>query len=226
MCGRISQHSDVEAVAKQFGVAESHRPREALEPRYNIAPGAGILAVRLDGQGERELVRLKWGLVPSWSVEPKTSYSTFNAKAETVDSKPAFRAAFKRQRCIVPIDGWYEWAFVPGAKYKQPWYYRRPDGEPLALAGVWDRWTQRETVLETCTVIVCPANRVTSAVHDRMPAILGQEDWAAWLDPTYSPAEAKAMLRPCPNEWITGHPVGQEVSSARNEGPRLCEPNV
>ena len=109
MCGRFALSSQVKAIAKHFGVPEAGVRVEEGTPRYNIAPSMPILAVRLDPTGERELVKLKWGLLPHWSVEPKTSYSTSNARAETVDTKPAFRAAFKRRRCLVPANGWFEW---------------------------------------------------------------------------------------------------------------------
>lgn len=116
--------------------------------------------------------------------------------------------------------------FVPGQKWKQPWYYSAQDAEPLALAGLWERWEQRDVVLETCTVIVCPANTLTAPVHDRMPVILGESDWADWLDPETPPEAAKTMLQPCPEAWIQTYPVSRAVSVARNEGAELIQPVV
>jgi putative SOS response-associated peptidase YedK len=223
MCGRFAQYSDLRTVARRFGVPEARVRAEDGPPRFNIAPSANILAVRLDGEGQRELVRLKWGLVPHWSVEPRTSYSTANARAETVDTKPAFRSAFKRRRCLIPADGWFEWQILPDQKTKQPWYYRGQQDAILALAGLWERWEQGSQVLETCTVIVGEANAIARPVHERMPVILGERDWDTWMNPD-SPAEtAKAMLRPCPEEWIRTYPVSRAVSHPRNEGPQLID---
>ena len=224
MCGRFALSSEVKVLARHFAVAEAGVRVQEGPPRYNIAPSTPILAVRLDPDGQRELVRLKWGLLPHWSVEPKTSYSTVNARAETVDSKPAFRAAFKRHRCLIPADGWYEWQSLPDQKTKQPWFYRSQSGDPLALAGVWEHWQQGEKVIESCSLIVCAANGITSPVHDRMPVILGEANWADWLDPAVPPEAAKTMLRPCPEEWIRTYPVSRLVSVVRNEGPELIEP--
>jgi putative SOS response-associated peptidase YedK len=224
MCGRFTQTSSIHAIAARYDIPEAMWHAQDGPPRYNLAPGAHVLAVRLDAAGRRELTRLKWGLVPRWSVTPKTSYNTSNARAETVDSKPAFRAAFKQRRCLIPADGWYEWAFVPGQKWKQPWYYQARDGQPLAMAGLWDHWQQRDVLLDTCGIVVCAANAVTAPVHDRMPALLGEADWAAWLDPDTPPEDAKALLRPCPEAWLNAWPVSRAVSLAKNEGPGLIEP--
>jgi putative SOS response-associated peptidase YedK len=224
MCGRFAQFSDLRTLATRFGVAEAAVRAVEWPPRYNIAPSTPILAVRLDGEGQRELVRLKWGLLPHWSVEPKTGYSTSNARAETVDTKPTFRAAFKRRRCLIPADGWFEWQLIPDQKYKQPWYYRSQDGEPLGLAGLWEHWQQADTVIESCTIIVCTANAVARAVHDRMPVILGYDGWSDWLDPETPAEAARTMLQPCPEGWIRTHPVNRTVSMVKNEGPGLIEP--
>lgn len=224
MCGRFAQFSSVRVVAKRFGVPENHVRAVEGPPRYNIAPSANILAVRNAEDGERELIELKWGLVPHWSAEPKTSYSTANAKAETVDTKPAFRSAFRSRRCLIPVDGWYEWQLLPDQKFKQPWFYHDPNGHPLALAGLWEHWEHGNQVLETCTVIVCPANELARPVHDRMPVVMGEGDWAAWLDPKLPTEEAKSMLNSCPSNWLAAHPVSRDVSYARSEGPELIRP--
>ena len=224
MCGRFAQSSSVKRVATQFGVPEDHVRAVEGPPRYNIAPSANILAVRNTQDSERELVQLKWGLVPHWSVEPKTSYSTANAKAETVDTKPAFRSAFKSRRCLIPVDGWYEWQLLPDQKYKQPWYYHAADNRPVAVAGLWEHWEHGDQVLESCTLIVCEANDIARPVHDRMPVVLGEADWEAWLDPGLAAGAAKEMLKPCPNDWLSVHAVSRAVSYARNEGPELIRP--
>jgi len=224
MCGRFAQYSDLPSLARRFSVPEDMVRTNEGPPRFNIAPSAQILAVRLDGEGQRELARLKWGLVPHWSVEPKTSYNTSNARAETVDSKPAFRSAFQRRRCLIPADGWYEWQTLPDQKIKQPWYYRGEQEAILAFAGLWERWEHKEVILETCTLIVCAANAIARPVHDRMPVILGEDVLRDWLDPNLPAEAAKAMLRPCPEDWIRTTPVSRAVSITRNEGPQLIEP--
>lgn len=224
MCGRFAQSSSVKAIAKKFGVPEDHVRAVDGSPRYNIAPSANILAVRNAPGGERELIQLKWGLVPHWSPEPQTGYSTANAKAESVDTKPAFRSAFKSRRCLIPVDGWYEWQLLPEQKYKQPWYYHAADGRPAAIAGLWEHWEHGLQVLESCTLIVCAANQLAGRVHDRMPVVLGESDWAAWLDPKLPSAVAKEMLKPCPDEWLQAYKVSRAVSYARNEGPELIKP--
>lgn len=223
MCGRFAQYSPIPKIARYFGVPEPDIFVEA-QPRYNLAPGAHVLAVRAGQDRKRELVRLKWGLVPHWSKEPKTTYSTANARAETVDSKPVFRSAFQHRRCLIPADGWYEWALVPGEKYKQPWYYQNRDGVLLAFAGLWERWEQEDAALESCTIIVGAANELARPVHDRMPVILGEDAWNSWLNPTTPTGSAKKLLEPCPADWLRVHPVSRAVSSARNEGPDLIEP--
>lgn len=224
MCGRIAQYTSASEIARRFEVLQEHILEAEEAPRYNVAPTTNILAVRQGRDGERELVRLKWGLVPHWSVEPTTSYSTVNAKGETVDTKPAFRSAFKSRRCLIPVDGWYEWQLLPDQKFKQPWYYHDPNGQPLALAGLWEHWEHGNQVLETCTVIVCPANELARPVHDRMPVVMGKGDWAAWLDPMLPTEEAKSMLNSCPSNWLAAHSVSRAVSYARSEGPELIKP--
>lgn len=224
MCGRIAQYTSPSEIARRFGVLQEHIRDAEEAPRYNVAPSTNILAVRLGRDGERELVTLKWGLVPPWSAEPTTSYSTVNAKAETVDTKPAFRSAFRSRRCLIPADGWYEWQLLPDQKHKQPWYYYDSKGQPLALAGLWERWEHGNQILETCTVIVCPANELARPVHDRMPVVIGEGDWATWLDPKLQTEEAKSMLNSCPSHWLAAHPVSRAVSYARSEGPELIRP--
>lgn len=226
MCGRFAQYSSVKAIAKHFIVPEGHILAVEGPPRYNIAPSANILAVRNAQDGERELVSLKWGLVPHWSPDPKTAYSTANAKAETVDTKPAFRTAFKSRRCLIPVDGWYEWQLLPDQTFKQPWHYHAADDRPVGIAGLWEHWEHGDQVLESCTLIVCEANALAKRVHDRMPVILDESDWASWLDPAVSPLIAKELLKPCPKDWLRVHPVSRAVSYARNDGPELIRPQV
>ena len=195
----------------------------ALAPRYNIAPSQAVAIVRQTPAGLCELAMVRWGLVPSWSEEPRTAYSTINARAETVDHKPAFRHAFHHRRCLVPADGWYEWQ--PAQPRKLPWYFHRQDGGDFAFAGLWERWEREDQALESCSIIVTAANRLAARIHDRMPVILAPEDYALWLDPQApDPAALKAMLKPCPEAGLTCHRVGLQVNSPKHDDPSLVEP--
>lgn len=189
-----------------------------LAPRYNIAPTQEVLAVRLNPAGEREAVNLRWGLVPMWAKDEKISYSTINARAETVASKPTFREAFKRRRCLVAADGWYEWQEV-GPKQKQPYRFTlNPEG-PFAFAGLWERWERPEKVVESCTIIVTEGNELTKRIHDRMPVILDPADHDAWLDGS----AGVELLRPYRADKLTYYPVSTAVGNVKNQGPELIE---
>lgn len=157
----------------------------------------------LDGQRVTDLAR--WGLIPSWSKDDKIAQHTFNARAETLAEKPSFRAAFKRRRCIVPVSAFYEWRAIPGEKKKQKLRFSSPDGNPLAIAGLWEHWMRPETgeMIDTYTVITTKANEFMAPIHDRMPVILGKTDWAAWLEPTVdNRLLLESMLQPCPDDWL------------------------
>lgn len=223
MCGRYAQYGPISRPSRYCGVAEDHILADEAPPRYNIAPSSDVLVVRLGDDGERELVRLKWGLVPSWAKEPETGYSMINARAETVDTKPAFRAAFHRRRCLIPADGWYEWQPIPGQRWKQPWYFRLKSEEPLAFAGLWEHWQQGPQSLQTCTIIVCEANALAAPIHDRMPVILEPQDFAAWLDPKAPADQARALLKPAPVETLRAYKVSRAVNSTAHDGPQLIE---
>src|SRR5512134_312269 len=198
MCGRYALHAQPEVIALQFGLAEAPK---GLRARYNIAPSQPAPVIRQETEGRRELVLMRWGLVPHWSKEPKTSYSTINAMAETVDTKPAYRTAFRRRRCLVPASGWFEWQATP--RGKQPWYYRPKEGELLAFAGLWERWGEGEEAFDSYTIIVTDANDVARPIHNRMPVVLGRDTYESWLDPgATDPAAVKPLLVPCPTEWL------------------------
>jgi putative SOS response-associated peptidase YedK len=182
-----------------------------------------VLAIRKNQEGKRELVPLRWGLVPSWSKGPDNRYSMINARAETVKSKPAYRNAFKYRRCLIPAEGFYEWKAGKGGK--TPFLIRRDDQEPFAMAGLWERWKGEDgDALESCTIIVTDANALVREIHDRMPVILTRDVYAAWLDPENKDTETlEAMLKPAsPARWIL-HPVSRQVNSPRNDGPDLLE---
>jgi putative SOS response-associated peptidase YedK len=218
MCGRYNLHSPMEDVAAQFE-AEA---RAAFAPRYNLAPTAVVPVVSLAREG-RVITLHVWGLVPSWSRDPSLGARLANARAETVADKPSFRAPFKRNRCIIPADGFYEWQAGPAGP-KQPYCILAVDGSILGFAGLRDEWEGPDGALATCTIITTSANALMAPIHDRMPVILARSDYAAWLDPATAPERLKALLRPCPEDRLRCYPVGRKVGDARNEGPELMEP--
>ncbi len=162
--------------------------------------------------GTRKVSLACWGLIPAWTKDPKKSSLLNNARSETVKEKPSFRSAYKSRRCIIPASGFYEW--LADSKPKQPFYFYRPDDKLLAFAGLWETWND----IDTCTIITTDANKVMAPVHDRMPVILGDNDYGAWLDP--SSGDASHLLAPCPVSEITRYPVSTFVNSVRNQGPQ------
>jgi putative SOS response-associated peptidase YedK len=219
MCGRFVQYSAPEVYARHFDLDTMCE----ATPRYNVAPTQPVLAIRWSREGKRELMPLRWGLVPSWSKGPDTRYSMINARAETVNSKPAYRNAFKYRRCLIPAEGFFEWKAENGGK--TPFLIRREDKEPFAMAGLWERWKGEDgEVLESCAIVVTDANELVRAIHDRMPVILGREDYAGWLDPDNKDFEwLQAILKPANPERWTMHPVSRQVNSPRHDVPELLE---
>jgi putative SOS response-associated peptidase YedK len=222
MGGRFVQYSDPESYASHFDAAT----RYDATPHYNLAPTQTVLAVRKAEEDARELVPLRWGLVPSWSKGPDNRHSMINARAETVDSKPAYRNAFKHRRCLIPAEGFYEWKAV--GKAKTPFLIRRKDGEPFGMAGLWESWRSKEgETIESCTIIVTDANTLVREGHDRMPVILSREGYAAWLDTEYKDADGlRALLRPADPEPWTLVEVSRKVNSPKNDSPELIKPVV
>jgi putative SOS response-associated peptidase YedK len=219
MCGRFSLFSPAADLAEWLGLPEV----PALEPRYNVAPTQPVAAVRA-GPAGWELVRLRWGMVPSWATDLAIGNRLINARAETAADKPSFRAAFRQRRCLVPADGFYEW--VGRAGKKQPIYFRLREGRPFALAALWERWqAPGGEVVQSCAVLTTEANDLVRPVHERMPVILGPDAFGPWLDPAVrDPAALRAWLRPYPAEAMTAHLVGAWVSNPRNEGPACLAP--
>ena len=218
MCGRFTQRADSKRLAKEFEVAEV----PAVEARYNIAPTQDILAVYESPDG-REMTFYKWGLIPSWAKDASMGARLINARSETAAEKPAFRAAFKQRRCIIPADGFYEWQRIEGRK--QPFFFRMRDERPFGFAGLWERWEgEGGRVLNSCAILTTEANEVLRPVHDRMPVILHPEDYELWLDSDVRKLDlVKEVLRPYPAGEMTGYPVGASVNSPRNQGAGLVE---
>ncbi len=216
MCGRYALFSDPERIRVHFGLREV----PPLPPRYNIAPSQEVPGVR--HREERELAMLRWGLIPSWAKDIKTGYRMVNARAETVAQRPAFRAAFRRRRCLLPADGFYEWQ--ARGRYKQPYFIRRKDGDLMAFAGLWEHWEGEGEVIESCTLIVTDANPLLRPIHDRMPVIIDRADYDRWLLPTEDFAGLLALLRPYPEGALEAYPVSPYVNNPRHDDPRCIEP--
>lgn len=204
---------------------------EPLPARYNVAPTLDVYAVAMR-EGHRALGTFRWGLVPSWAKDPSIGNRMINARAEGVDTKPAYRAALARRRCIIPADYFYEWQrrTKPDGKPagKLPYAVHRRDGEPMAFAGLWEVWRDSSDpgspLLKTCVIVTTEANELMEPIHDRMPVVLGRESWDRWLDPATDASEAKALLVPPPSDWFEVFPVSSRVNSVRNDGPDLLEP--
>jgi putative SOS response-associated peptidase YedK len=213
MCGRFTLRTKLNILLQEFHAELRHELQ--LPPRYNIAPRQSVVIVRQSEAG-RELTLMRWGLLPSWTKDPKTAPLLNNARSETVAEKPSFRAAFKSRRCLIPASGFFEWKRE--GNFKQPYYFRRPDDAPLAFAGLWERWHD----IESCTILTTDANELMAQIHDRMPVILSPNDYGEWLDPAAT--EPGKLLTPLPSDDLVSYPVNPVVNKARNEGPECIEP--
>jgi putative SOS response-associated peptidase YedK len=218
MCGRYALYSPADAIADLFDATAEIND---LAPRYNAAPMQWLPVIRRRPSGERVLHALRWGLLPSWAKDETIAARLINARAETLAEKPAFRAAYRARRCIVPADGFYEWAKRPDGK--QPYFIHAPDGTVLAFAGLWERWTRPANgeVIDSFTIVTTRANPQIQALHDRMPVILAPEVVDVWLDRTADPPRLSEVLRPCAEERLAMRPVARAVGNVRNEGPEL-----
>ena len=225
MCGRYKLEVPFSEIVRLYNLTVAHPSRfDNMQPRYNIAPTQDVAVVRLDAQGQREFVMLRWGLIPYWAKDMKIAFSTINAMAETLTTKPAFREAFAQRRCLVLADGFYEW-IATGAKQKQPYLIRMLDQQPFAFAGLWERWKDRERgeVIESCTIITVPPNDVCAPIHDRMPALLAHEDYAKWLgEVEATPEQLHALLRPC-GEKMEAVKVSPKVNQSKVDSPEIFE---
>jgi len=234
MCGRFTSTSTLEQLAATYEVDEVRS--EPLPTRYNVAPSQQIyaVAVRRAGEGERpsrQLGQFKWGLVPSWAKDPSIGNRLINARREGLATKPAYRSALSRRRCIIPADAFYEWQQQGTGRSKLPFAIKRRDGRPMALAGLWEVWRHPEhrddrsvEPLRTCVIVTTEANSLLAAIHDRMPVVLAEEDWGRWLDPDTPLPEVEALLVPAPSDLFDAHPVSSLVNKVANEGPELLTP--
>ena len=231
MCGRYAASRRPEDLVLEFEAvpAEGQSP---LPADYNVAPTKDVYVVRHKrerdpegrptGEGHRELRAVRWGLVPSWAKDVSVGNRMLNARVESLTEKPAFRSAARSRRCLVPADGWYEWAKRLDGAGKQPYYITPQDGSVLALAGLWEVWGRGEDRLYTCTVVTAPAVGALAEVHERMPLVLPRERWADWLDPTRE--DVAELAEPTPPELVEGlelRPVSPAVNSVKHNGVEL-----
>jgi putative SOS response-associated peptidase YedK len=219
MCGRYTITSSPEAIRALFGYQEQPN----FPPRYNVAPTQPIPIVRWV-EGKRHFALVRWGLLPSWVKDPKTFSLLINARGETAADKPAFRAAMKRRRCLIPADGFYEWKRTDASK--QPYYVRAASGRALAFAGLWETWTgPNGEEVDTAVIVTTRANRVLAPIHDRMPVIVPPEGFDLWLDSDRVDAKtAAALIAPAPDDLLVAHKVSRSVNRTANDDPRLIEP--
>jgi putative SOS response-associated peptidase YedK len=227
MCGRFAQPRSSDELALIF------RARPAADvpgDRFNVAPTDEVAAV-VEHHGDRTVDSFRWGLVPFFAKTAKDGARLINARAETVESSPAFRSAFARHRCIIPADAFYEWRrerdpATGRVLRSEPFAIRRSDGDPLALAGLWSSWRDPDTAarLYTCSILTTDPNQLVAPLHDRMPVVLDAADWDAWLDAATPPGELRPLLRPYAAESMDAYAVSPAVNNVRNEGPELLAP--
>lgn len=224
MCGRARLFTDLSQIKLVFSIP-SERPTPNFAANWNLAPTQSAPVVSFDPRtGERSLDVMRWGLVPHWAKDIKSGYSTFNAKAEGIDTRPTFREPFLRRRCLVPLDGFYEWK--KQGRERQPYAVALTDGRLMAMAGLWDSWRSPDgEQVRSFTIITTEANELLAPLHDRMPVILGPENWGVWLgEVPADPQRLKALLVPYPANDMVIWPVDKRVGNVKNNNPSLIEP--
>jgi putative SOS response-associated peptidase YedK len=219
VCGRYVVKSPSAKLKVKFHLDEA----PLFEPRYNVAPTQLVPAVRQE-DGKRRLAMLRWGLIPSWAKDAKIGYRLINARADTVATKPSFRSAFKRRRCLVVADGFYEWK--RDGNVKQPFFIHRNDEEPFAFAGLWEGWENSEDgkEVQSCSLITTEANELMAPIHDRMPVILLASTYDRWLDADEPVSNLQALLKPYPADEMAAYPISTYVNSPKNQGAKCIEP--
>jgi putative SOS response-associated peptidase YedK len=226
MCGRARLSSDVSEIRIAFAIPPE-RPTPNFAATWNAAPTDPLPVVRFDDrEHQRSLEVMRWGLIPHWAKDIKIGYSTFNARAEEIDTKPAFREAFRRRRCLVPLDNFYEWKKTPAGK--QPYAVGLKRGRLMAVAGLWESWRSPEGErIRSFTIATTRPNALCAELHDRMPVVLQPDVWPIWLgEEPADPKHLKALLVPYPGDDMISWPVSARVGSVRNNDPSLIEPIV
>lgn len=221
MCARVTLRSNAEKIREEFGISES-QPSPDFRPSYNVSPGTEVLAVVRNG--ENRLALFRWGLVPSWARDPSIGNRLINARAETLARRPAYRDALLKRRCLVVVDGFYEWRKEGGRSI--PFFVHMTTNAPFGLAGLYEHWRSPEgRDVATCTVVTSRANQLLGAIHDRMPAIIAREERDAWLDPhTRDLAALGKLLQPFPPEKMEAYRVSAFVNSATHDSPECIRP--
>lgn len=220
MCGRYTLARSQQELSERFGIKQLFVD---LEPRYNIAPSQSVPVVISD-EGERKLQAYQWGLIPAWVKDLQKTKPLINARCESLIEKASFKNSFKKRRCIVPAEGFFEWK-KQGAQ-KRPMFIHSADSELIAFAGIWDEWrTEEGTPVRTFCIITTEANSLVSDVHDRMPAILDKDAEAKWLDESINdPQQLMELLHPCPENRLKMHEVSPRVNSFKEDCAELIEP--
>jgi putative SOS response-associated peptidase YedK len=224
MCGRVIQSSEPLRLAIVDGLDVSDSRMGNVRPRYNAAPSQELLVIRENHEtGQRSLDLIKWGLIPYWCKDPKGGRKPINAKAETIAKLPMFRDAYAKRRCIVPVDGFFEWRAIKGAA-KQPYAIAMKDGSPFGLAGIWENWLNPDTNEweRTFAIITVPSNDLVGQIHDRMPAILEPDSYDRWLGPESDPRD---LMISYSSEPMTIWPISTRVNSPANDDAALLEPS-
>lgn len=224
MCGRYTLSSPIEVVADLFSVDPGNAP-QSLVPRFNVAPTQSVPVVRVSRPGApRTLEMLRWGLIPSWAKEAEIGNRMINARSETAAEKPAYKSSFRKKRCLIAADGFYEWK--PEGKLKQPFLIHQASGKPFGIAGLWSSWRDPQgEALETFTILTTSPNSVLSPIHDRMPVILDPADYDLWLDPKVEDVERlQALMAPAPVEGWEAVPVSRAVNNPANDSPACLAP--
>ena len=218
MCGRMAITLPHEAVVEMFGAVPANDLPET--PNYNVCPTVNVPVVTSD-DGVRRLRPMRWGFIPHWYKKPNGGPLLINARAETIAEKPAFRAACRERRCLLPVTGFYEW-YRDGDAKPLPWFIQRQDGEPLVMAGIWQDWEQDGAVISTCAIVTTGANEAMARIHHRIPVILTAEDWPLWLGEAGK--GASTIMKSAPEDALLFHRVGTEVNSNRAAGATLLDP--
>lgn len=225
MCGRYTLIADERALDREFELIVAG----LRYARYNIAPTQSAPVVRANESGERFVADLRWGLIPFWAKEAKIGARMINARGEEAANKPAFRVPFRKQRCLVPCSGFYEWKIVEGGTAKkpakQPYYIRRADEGLFALAGLWDRWVGPEGPVESFSILTTKPNELISPLHDRMAVIIPRDKYGLWLDPKLQNVnELVSLVVPFPSDQLCAFPVITRVNSPRFDDPACMQP--
>ena len=223
MCGRITLTTDKDDLQSRFGYVNPSG--DLFTPRYNIAPSQNCPVVTVN-EDKRVLIMMRWGLVPFWAKDVKSGYNLINAKAETLKEKASFRTPFKKKRCLVLADGFYEWTHSEKKGAKQPYRFVLKNRQPFAFAGLWDEWSNPEgEKLLTFTIITTTANELMESIHDRMPVILHEKDEGIWLDPQLADTDKLSpVLKPYSSKEMEAYKVSTFVNSPKNNGPKCIEP--